>query len=239
MTYPSRSRLALVVATFALATACTSDNSPTRPTPQPAHVRVVNLFSSAPAVGLFVNGTQAGTNVPFGSASATCFDVPIGYGITFREAGSSMDIPVSTGVAFTATGNFTVVLYGTSTSSRMAGLADAGAAAPAAGSNELRVFNATATAGDVWITAPGGATTGTPSVSNAAPGDLVPAFNSYPTANTQIRVFDVGTTTGTPRVNTTFSSTNLSSSRVGTAFLTQANLTGTSTNASVVSAPCG
>ena len=239
MTYRGISRVAFAIATLALATACSSDAGPTRPNPQPAHVRVVNLFSSAPAVGLFVNGTQAGTNVAFGSASSTCFDVPIGYGITFREAGSSMDIPVSTGVAFTATGIYTVVLYGTSTSSKMAGFADAGAPAPAAGNNELRVFNGTATAGDVWITAPDGAPTGTPSVGNATPSDLVPPFRSYPTANTQIRLFDVGTTTGTPRVNKTFSSTKLSASRVGTAFLTEANLPGTSTNASVVAAPCG
>jgi hypothetical protein len=39
-------------------------------------------------------------------------------------------------------------------------------------------------------------------------------------------------------MSTTFSSTNLSANRVGTAFLTESTMTGSSTDASVIAAPC-
>ena len=242
MTYRSISGLAVALTTLAFAAACSDNNdNGTNPTPQTAHVRVVNLLSSATNAGLFANGTQVGSNVAFGSAGASCVNVPVGQGLSFRSAGSSTDLTTGSNTALAANQNYTVVLYGTSTAPHMAILSDANITAPSAGNNALRIFNGTATAGDVFVTAPNGATTGTASVANLGAGQSTTGtsmFGSYPTANTQIRLYNTGTSSGTPRVNTTFSSTNLSSSRVGTAFLTESNMTGGTTNASVVTAPC-
>lgn len=239
MTHRSIPRIAVALTALALAAACSSNDKGTNPTTQTAHVRVVNLLSSAANAGLFANGAQVGSNVAFGSAGSTCVDVPVGRALSFRSSGSSTDLTTAASTALTANQNYTVVLYGTSTSPHMAVLSDAGITAPSAGNNAIRVFNATATAGDVWITAPSAAMTGSPSVGNVTPGGTLTTFQSYPIANTQIRLFNTGTTSGTPRVNTSFTSSNLSASRVGNAFLTESNLTGGSTNASVVAAPCG
>ena len=235
MMYRSISRLAVITALVALG-ACGNDDTAS-PTAQTAKVRVVNLLPTAPSAGLYADGRQVGSNVAFGSASATCMDFPVGQAISFGNAGDPYSI-ARTGSTFAAAGNYTMVLYARSGSPVIWVFNDANVTAPTAGNNSLRVVNATDSAGDVWITPPNAALSGTPSLANVPTEGTLPTFQSYPTADTQIRLFNPGTTTGTPRVNTTFSSTNLSSSRVGTAFLTGLNQTGSSTNASVVAAPC-
>jgi hypothetical protein len=234
-----RSSVAMLATTaLVLAAACDSDNT-TSPTPQTARVRVVNLDQSSPNAGLYANGSLVGSNVAFGAAGASCLDVPVGQSLSFRSTGSTTDIGVNATPGLIAGKDYTIALYHSGTNAQVVILSDTGITAPATGTNGLRFFNATPTAGDIYVTAPGGAISGTPfnlSAGNASSGAF--RFTTYPTASTQIRMFNVGTTTGTPRVNTAFTSANLSNSRVGTAFLTESNMTGTSTNASVVVAPC-
>lgn len=230
----------LALGALALTAAC-DDDDPTSPQTQVAHVRVVNLDPSSASAGLFANGTSVGNNVTFGAAGTSCIDVPVGQPLSFRAAGSGTDIGANATPGFAANQNYTVVLYRSGGTAQSAVLSDANITAPTAGNNALRFFNATGTAGDVWVTTNGGDLTGNPSSGNLAAGSSTTGANmwtSYPTANTQIRLFNTGTTTGTPRVNTTFSSANLSAGRAGTAFLTESNLTGGTTNASVVAAPC-
>jgi hypothetical protein len=179
--------------------------------------------------------------VTVGAAGSSCIDVPVGQSLSFRATGSTTDIGANATPGFTAGQNYTVLLYRSGTTTRSIVLNDNGVTAPTSGNNALRFFNATGTAGDVYVTSSGGAISGTPSSSNLAAGTSTTGssmWTSYPTTNTQIRMFNTGTTTGTPRVNTSFAAGNLSANRVGTAFLTESNMTGTSNNASVVAAPC-
>ena len=231
----------LSLTALAFAAACSSKDNTTAPTPQTARVRVVNLDPSSANAGLYANGNLVGSNVGFGAAAQSCIDVPIGQSLSFRAAGSSTDIGANTNAGLQAGQNYTIVLYRQGTTAQSAVLNDNTITTPGTGNNSLRFFNASGTAGDIFVTAPGATVSGTPSSSNLGAYSSTSGTNmwtSYPTANTQIRMYNVGTTTGTPRVNTNFTSTNLSASRVGTAFLTESNMTGTTTNASVVAAPC-
>jgi hypothetical protein len=230
----------VTIATLSLAAACGNDDT-TAPTPQTARVRVVNLDQSSANAGLFANGTAVGSNVAFGSAGSTCIDVPVGQTISFRSAGSGPDLVSNNNANFSAGQNYTVVLYRNASGPQQAVLSDGGATAPSSGNNALRFFNATGTAGDIYVTTDAGTISGTPSSANLAAGSATTgtsAWTSFPNTNTRIRMFNVGTSTGTPRVNATFSTSNLSTNGIGTAFLTESNMTGTSTNASVVAGPC-
>jgi len=240
MTY--RITVAMLATTaFATLAACNSDDNTTNPTPQTARVRVVNLDPSSANAGVYSNGSLVGSNVGFGASAASCIDVPVGQSLSFRAAGGTTDLTTNASPGFAAGQNYTVVLYRSGGTAQSAILSDANITAPTTDNNGIRFFNATGTAGDVYVTAANGTISGTPSSANLAAGTATTgasAFGNFPTANTQIRMFNVGTSTGTPRVNTSFTSGNLSAARTGTAFLTESNMTGTSTNASVVSAPC-
>ena len=101
----------------------------------------------------------------------------------------------------------------------------------------LRFINATGSAGDIYLTTPTGPISGAPTVQNLAAGS-VSGFNSssapggifvstYPTANTRVRLFNVGATTGNPRADFTIGS--MGANRVGTVVLTPAPSGGSTT----------
>ena len=241
MMYRITVAIAATTALAALAACNNDDNTTNPPTPQTARVRVINLDTASANAGLFANGTAIGNNVGFGTAATSCIDVPVGQTLSFRNSGSTTDLATNANAGLTAGQNYTIVLYRSGTTAHSAILSDDGVTAPGTGNNALRFFNATGTPGDIYVTSSGGTISGTPSSANLAAGTATTgtnAFMTFPTANTQIRMFNAGTSTGTPRVNTTFTSNNLSASRIGTAILTESNMTGTSTNASVVSGPC-
>jgi hypothetical protein len=228
-----------ILAIGSLALGACNDDTSTAPTPtQTARVRVVNLNPTATSAGLFANGNAVGGNVNFGSAATTCVDVPIGQSLSFRSAGSSTNLTTITTPNLTANNQYTVVLFGSGASAQSAVLNDNSITNPAAGNNAIRIFNGTGTAGDVWVTAPGGALTGTASAAGLGAGAGTASFGSFATGNSQVRLFNTGVTTGTPRVTTTINSANLSTNRVGTVFLTESNLAGGTTNASFNAAPC-
>ncbi|HEX8850051.1 MAG TPA: DUF4397 domain-containing protein [Gemmatimonadaceae bacterium] len=241
MMYRSIHRLAATAA-LGLAVACnSSDNNSTNPTPQTARVRVVNLSPGQASAGLYANGNLVGSNVSFGSAGTTCFDVPVGQTLSFRGAGSTTDLTSNASAGLQAGQKYTIVLRGSGAQATSTILSDATLGTATTGNNSLRFFNGTGTAGDVWVTTSGGATTGSPTVSNLGAGVSTTGgtmWTSVPNTATQVRMWNTGTTTGTPRVTTTISSGNLSSSGVGTVFLTESNIAGSTTNASVVAAPC-
>ncbi|MDF1504579.1 DUF4397 domain-containing protein [Roseisolibacter sp. H3M3-2] len=235
-------RPARLLALAALAGAVGCDEESTLPALRSfatAAVRVVNLLPSAPTAGLFAGGTALGGAVGFGAAGGACLDVPVGEPLAFRAAGQATDLATTT-TTLDAGQRYTVVLYGTAAAPQVAVLSDAGAPSAAAGTNAIRVFNATATSGDVWVTAAGAALAGAPTVAALAPGQATTGdaeFGRYPTASTQVRLFDVGATAGAARATTTVAASALSAGRAGTVFLTDATLAG-GTNASVVAAPC-
>lgn len=241
MMYRSISRLAAISA-IGLAVACNSDNSnSTNPLAQTARVRVVNLSPDQATAGLYANGNLVGSNVTFGSAGTTCIDVPVGQTLSFRGAGSSTDIASNATANLQAGQHYTIVLSGSGAQARSTVLSDQTLGTTTTGNNSLRFFNGTGSAGDVWVTTTGGATTGSPTVGNLGAGASTMGgtmWTSVPNTATQVRMWNAGTTAGNPRITTTINSGNLTSSGVGTVFLTENSLAGSSTNASVVAAPC-
>jgi hypothetical protein len=235
LNFRSTARVLALGATLALV-ACGDDDivSPQ----QTARVRIVNLNPNASSAGLFANGAAVGTGVAFGSAGATCVNVPIGQALSFRTAGSTSNLTSVQTTGLTANQSYTIVLYGDATTPQAAVLSDNGITAPTAGNAAIRFFNASGAARDIYLTTPGGALPTTANAANLLAGQATTSFGSYPTANTQIRLFNAGSAaTGTPALTVNVTPTALSSSRIGTVFLTNATTTG-GTNATLTTAPC-
>jgi hypothetical protein len=227
----------LALSAAVLTTAC-GDDDIIDPVVQTARVRVVNLNPNAASAGLYANGTLLGTNVAFGSAGAQCVSVPIGQALTFRASGQTTNLATVQTSTLAANQSHTIVLYANGTTPQAAVLSDNNITAPTTGNAALRFFNASGTAGDIYLTSPGGALPTTATTANLAAGQATATFGSYPTANTQIRVFNAGSaTTGTPVFTANVTPTNLSSTRIGNVFLTNANATG-GANATLTTQPC-
>lgn len=245
---------ALLLSSLAFTAACDDDDDPTGPPPQFANVRVVNA-SSLPAnasVNLVAGGqTLTASTVAFGQQSSACVRVPVSTDqLAFRTAGGTTDIATvgaPTG-GFQANQNYTVVLFGNAAGAAPnAALFSDPVLAASTNNNQLRFINATNSAGNVYVTAPGTNITGTSTVdvTNLAPGaassfgtgTATSAFGTFPTANTQVRLFNTNATTfTTPRVDFAIGSTALNSNRVGTVVLSEAgNPAGSAT---FVSTPC-
>ena len=200
--------------------ACDDDDDGPTGNQQFANVRVINASPTTATAAVSVGGQSLG-NVAFRSGSATCFQVPVGsQTLTFASGGSN--VATTPAFNFQANQNATVVLFGTGATRTATVFADNFSAA-AAGMNQIRFVNAQGTAGDVFVTTPTGAVTGTPSASIAAgqasTGGSV-GFLAFPTANTRIRLFNTGATTGTPRADLTLA--NLPASRTSTVVFTEA-----------------
>lgn len=251
-----RITIALLLSALVVAAACDDDKDTTRPQQQYANVRVVNA-SSLPgnaSVNLVSNGTALTTStVGFGTASASCVKVPVGNTpLAFRTSGGTTDIAsVTTPTGgFQANQNYTVVLFGNAQGAAPSAVVVSDPALTASsGNNQLRFINATNSAGNVYVTTPNAIITSTTpaGVSNLAAGTAstggTGGFITFPTANTQVRLFNTNATTFTsPRVNITLGSGNLAlgTNGTGTVILSEATTgTGTSaTNASFVVQPC-
>ncbi|HYX83075.1 MAG TPA: DUF4397 domain-containing protein, partial [Gemmatimonadales bacterium] len=214
--------------------ACNNDNNGTNP-PAQANVRVINASSNTTALNATA-GSQSlssGLNFQNTNAVASCAKVNAGsQTINFTSGSSSTNIGSVT-YNFQAGQNYTVVFYG----SNNAVVYPETFTAPGTGNMALRFINATATAGDIFLTTPTGTISGSPTISNLAAGQ-VSGFNSstapggtfvntYPVANTRVRLFNVGVTTGTPRADFTIGT--MGTNRVGTVVLTTSSGTGGAT----------
>ena len=229
---------ALTLAGAALAVAaCGSDkNNSTNPQPQFAQVRFVNAASGVNGSVNAFNGSSAiagAGSLAFQGATTGCINVPVGsQSLSFRS-GSGSTLATTT-ANLTANQKLTVVLMGTGATPTISVLND-NALAATSGNNMLRFINGTGTAGDIFVTTPGG-TLNSPSVNNLAAGGVssfgsgttASAFSSFPVGNTSVQLFDVGTSSGTPRASFTLPST-LTGSRVGTVVLTNAATSGGAT----------
>lgn len=232
---------AALLATVALLAGCGDDDT-TEPSDF-ASARIVNASS----------GTSALT-------ATSPDDGPLATGLAFQNtnaanACSTVDknehgrIDFTSGAANTAVGSvdqyfvakqsYTVVFL----SPNNAMVLPESFATPASGNMALRFINATSAPGDLYLTTPTGAISGPPTIANLGAGavsgfsDPVTSggtFEQYSTANTRVRLFNVGTTTGTPRADFTIS--NLASNRVGTVVLTPPPTGGTTTGFLV--SPC-
>lgn len=238
---------AALLATSVLLVACDDDDDTTgtNNNNQTAQVRVVNASSASGGTDVYIgNATAAATsNVAAGTMGGSCFAVPAGnQTLNFRaNGGGTTNLATTSAFNFQAGQQYTVVLTGNGTTagSRSATvLSDNGVTSATTGNNGLRFFNATGSAMDVYVTAPGGAlgtasTSGLGNNTASSGGTLGGGFSSFATGNTQIRTFTAGSaTTGTPAVNFTLPA--LTGNRMGTVVLTG----GTGATQAFVSTPC-
>lgn len=225
-------RCALLGALTALA-ACGSSKT-TSPLPK-ANVRIVNASSSTSALNATLGSAtlSSGLNFQNTNAPAGCNSVSTGSQTINFTSGSSSTSVGSVNYNFLPGQSYTVVYYGTNN----VVVYPESFTAPTAGNMALRFINATGSAGDIYLTTPTGTIAGSPTVANLAAGS-VSGFNSstapggtfvstYPTANTRVRLFNVGTTTGTPRADFTIGT--MAANRVGTVVLTPAPNGGSTT----------
>lgn len=218
---------ALVLAGLAATLACDDDDDDVVGPPAQATVRLVNASPDNATVSVLQGTNVIAPTLAFGTTAA-CVNVPTGaQTLTFRSG--ETDVATVNG-NFAANGDYTVVLSSTADASAATVLAD-DFTAPTEGNSALRIFNATNTAGDVFITTPEAVVEGTATVANLAAGSAS-AWASYPSANTRVRLFDAGTIE-TARGDVTIPAL---ANDVGTVFLTEAAAEGDPTG--FVVEPC-
>ena len=224
----TRATIALSTVAFVAVSlgACGGDGS-TGPTAQ-ANVRIVNVSSTTTNLNAKSGTLPLASSVIFQNAAATCAQVDAGSQTIEFTSGASSTSVGSVTYNFQSGASYTVVFYGANN----AVVYPETFTAPNSGNMALRFMNATATAGDIFLTTPAGSVSGNPTIANLAAGQVsgfstvsAPGgtFGSYPSTNTRVQLFNVGTT-GTPRSD--FTITTLPTNRVGTAILTTANPVG-------------
>lgn len=213
-------RLALLALLSISATACEDEDDGVIIEDSFAQVRVVNAADIA-NVDVFMAGaaTPFVQNLDFRGVTTACALVPPGpRSLVFRVGGTDLATATAT---FEAGASYTALLVASGTTRRALVVADTAIAST--GNNALRFINATATAGDVYVTPPGGAVGASfLAFGNASPlalSNLNPDFMHRSTEHTQVRFFDTGTIT-TPRADLTLS--GLPTSRLGTVVFTDA-----------------
>ena len=189
MQYP---RTALLLAGLALVVGCGSDDDGVGPVPQ-ASVRVVNAMPGSTPVDVTAGGaTLAHRHSPTAHRAPVSSSRPARRpcrSAVRRQRGRHGERHLRHGRPVHGAG----LRIRCDTAS--ASLLTDSFSTPAAGNSALRFFNATGTAGDIYVTAPGGAVTGTPSSGNLAAGTATTTFSSFPNTDSQVRLFDVGTIT--------------------------------------------
>lgn len=175
-----------------------------------ANVRIVNVSPTIGAITANAEGRTVQSGVTFQASSQTggCGTVEKGGDeeISFVNAGTSNGLG-SIKYNFVAQQSYTVLFYNTND----AVVYPESFSLPTSGNNALRFINATAAAGDIYVTA-GNVTnvSGAPTIANlasrAASGSTATlpggTFAQYPTSNTRVRVFAPGTQTN-PRLDFT------------------------------------
>jgi hypothetical protein len=200
---------------------CNSLSDITRPPgAAAADLRIINAAPGTAGVSVFQdNSTTPIATLDFRQSNAACLSIAAGsHVLHFRSAGTTL--ASTPAVNFEDNERYTAVLTSMGAVAKAMVLADDFSAGT--GANGLRFINATATAGDVYVFAPGGelGTVAAPAVPNPAQltGDV--EYISRGTPQTQVRFFDVGVTTGTPRAEFTIPA--LASPRLGTIIFTDA-----------------
>jgi Domain of unknown function (DUF4397) len=200
--------LALCMVGLALL-ACDDDDDPPTEPPQTRSIRVVNASTGTTGTVDVFAGTQS-IHTGLALRGSACINVPVGaQTISFRQGATTL----ATAPAFTFSqgSGATAVLFGAGTTRSAAVFSDV-VTDPSANNMALRFINASGAAGDVHVTTPTG-TLGTASPANLAV-NTASSFSTFPTANTRVRLFNVGTTAGNPRADLTVS--GLPTNRVST-----------------------
>ena len=210
-----------LLALIALPIACDDDDDdgPTQPQQQVAQLRIVNAADIADVQVRRVGSTAPlAEDLDFRGVTQSCVEVPAGeQALVFSTGGVELDISAAT---FEADKSYTAFLVAAGSTRRAVIVPDDETASD--GNNALRFINATSTAGDVYVTPPGG----DPGAAFLVAGNLGPLArdNSLPgyahraTDHTQVRLFAPGATTGNPRAD--FALAGLPASRLATVVFT-------------------
>lgn len=194
MSFPALRVLALSFAAVAVS-AC--DDDPTNPPQQTAMVRVINAATGTANVAVLHGQSAAPIATLSYRAASTCVEVPTGSQTLTLRTGN--DTLAQASFTFEADERYTVVLADDLPGTEQLAEVFSDEVTPVAGNNALRFINATATAGDVRIMAPGGAT-------QLVHGNLSPFglytdpgtghdFVQRATTETDVQLYDVGETT--------------------------------------------
>jgi len=180
----------------------------------------VNASTVDGAVEAYNGATQLGADVAVQSATP-CGTITLEPGsktISFRSDGSQAEIASTGAFTFQANRDYLVVLM--AGPARAVVLEEQAFPSPSGADNAVRIVNATATDGDVYVTVPAA----TPVVANkitVATGASTTSsvYRHFASTLIQARMFDVGATTFTsPRANYTLVATG--GNRTTTLFLT-------------------
>jgi hypothetical protein len=201
-----------VLAGFAVfAASCGTDHS---------KVRVVQASPDAPNVDVAVDGKTVATNLGFGSVSPASGYLTVTAGnrkVEVRTTGTTTDL-INSNVSFGSGKEYTTIASGFVTPPSNPNVVGIAAvvltddnSAPASGNVKLRVVhdapgNGVPISLDVYIVAPGGDTSGSPTISNLAYGQAS-AYQSVSPTNGQVQV--IFTTAGdkNPVINQTYNLT--------------------------------
>lgn len=216
---------AAALASLALVASCSSDATSPGET---SNVRFANASSTTATITVQQEERTAIAGLAFQNTNAVAGCASVEHGSsqpTVWFLGGTTNQLASLNVNFAAGSNYTSVFYGPN---NVAVYLD-NFTAPATGQNAIRFVNATATPGDIYLTAPTDVitSTSTPVIRNLG-ASSISGFNSssatggtfvsYPSGNTRVRMFNVGVTTGSPRADFTIGS--LPANRVTTVILT-------------------
>jgi hypothetical protein len=227
--------------TLSLVAACSNDdNNLTNPN-NTALVRIVNASSTTSGLNATSGSTSlsSGLNFQNTNMAASCVAIPVGtQNINFTSGSSSTNIGSVSNYNFQAGQAYTVVYYGNNNVQ----VYPETYTAPTSGNYAARFINATANAGNIFVTAPSASISGTatPNVSGLA-SNSVSGFNStsatggtftnFGTGNNFVRMF--GTTanpsTATPSASYTIGS--MSTTGAQTVIFTPANAANGNANA--------
>jgi hypothetical protein len=223
MKYPI-TRFALIALLGVAVAACDDDDDDdddgTGPQTQFAQLRVVNATEIADVQARLVGATSPFVqDLDFRGVTQTCAQVPEGErAIIFSATGIEL---ATTAATFERGESYTAFLVSSNGVRRAVILPDSVTAST--GNNALRFINSTNAAGDVYVTAPGGAVTaGFLAAGNLAPlgqSNALPDYVHRSTAHTQVRLFNTGAVTN---ARSDITLTGLPTSRLATVVFTNA-----------------
>ena len=167
-----------------------------------ANMRIVNASASTgPITATNENRTvQAGVAFQTPAGAGGCGTVEEGDDeqVNFLLAGTQTGLAQVT-MQIVPNTSYTAVFFGPNN----VGVFQESFSTPSAGNNDIRFVNATGSAGDIYLSAPGANLAGTaPTVANLAAGQAS-STGQFANGRTEIRMFNVGVNTGTPRVDFT------------------------------------
>jgi hypothetical protein len=213
-------KITLALAALAFATACNDDGL------SPGEAAIIQFVNASATSTGAVTGTAAsgavGGNVAFQSGSSTCQLVSPGSTIGFAENGTSVG---SSSVITTAGQRYTAVLYGSGTTRGVLVVPEVSGTI-AAGNYGLRIINATSQTGNIYVTTPTGAASGTATSTLTAGTSTggstgTNGFLGTPTANTRVRFFG-GASTSVPLADFTVPTANATAGLSSTLIFTNA-----------------